>query len=247
MAYLLARNSRLIVAPVSDTARAWRGLSLTRVRPSFSVALGFSVLLHLVVIGLFGYRFPTSVFAAATDDSLHQRPRLQVSLPGSSAGLAEASMSVRGSGESMPIEEPGATNDAVNLAVIPVVAGRTPDPLEAYLPAKDLDVPPMADAAIVVPFPEGEALGRDHGEVFLSLYVGADGRVDHVEILRSDVSRAFEVAAAETFRRARLLPGSKSGQPVAARVKIVVEFEEHAILPLGEKPSVGPTYRGPTH
>jgi TonB family protein len=208
--------------------------------------------LHLIVIALFGYRSSTSVFAAAVNDSFSQRPRLQVTLPGSSSRLAEASVSVRGSGDSMRSEVPSAskgsaTNDPVNLAVIPVAAGGASETLGRYLSAKELDIPPMADAAIVVPFPDGEALGTDHGEVFLSLYVGADGQVDHVEILRSDVSRAFEVAAAETFRKARLLPGSKAGQPVAARVKIVVEFEERPILPLGEKPGVGPTYRGPTH
>src|SRR5690242_10684282 len=166
MAHVLARDSRLIVASVCGSARAWRGGSRTRARPSFSLALGLSVLLHMIAIGLFGYRYPTSVFGAASNDSLNQRLRLQVSLPGSSSGmLPEASMSVRSGRDSVPIEEPGApqgsaTNDSVNLAVIPVAAGGASNALEGYLPAKDLDVRPMADAAIVVPFPEGEALGR---------------------------------------------------------------------------------------
>lgn len=93
-----------------------------------------------------------------------------------------------------------------------------------YVSANDLDVHPSPDTPIVVPFPDSFQ-GSIKGRVILILSVRADGVIEQVSVDDSDLPNAFGQAASQTFLEARLRPGIKDGRPVAARMKILVEFE----------------------
>jgi TonB family protein len=99
-----------------------------------------------------------------------------------------------------------------------------PAPELPYLPAGTLDTRPRPEAPVVVPFPDAQ-LTKSKVTGILVLYIEADGRVDRVEVDQSDLPPAFEKAAIEAFRQARMQPGIKDGQPTRARMKVLVEFE----------------------
>lgn len=94
-----------------------------------------------------------------------------------------------------------------------------------YIPAGELDARPSPEAPVVVPFPD-TPFDVPKAAAVLELYIGADGRVDRIEIDDSDLPPDFEKAAIETFMQARMRPGILHGQATRARMKILVEFEQ---------------------
>lgn len=95
-----------------------------------------------------------------------------------------------------------------------------------YIPAGELDTRPSPEAPVVVPFP-GTLPGISRAGAVLVLYIGADGRMDRVEVDESNLPPDFEKTAIETFLQARMWPGILNGQATRARMKILVEFEQH--------------------
>ncbi len=112
-------------------------------------------------------------------------------------------------------------------APLPVLPSSLPRGIDrdAYLASDALDVRPAPEQPIVIGFDDPSRIDKDRGQVVLVLYVGADGRIDLVDIDRSDVPPDVAEIVAETFRVARMRPGRKDGRPVPARMKILVEFE----------------------
>ncbi|MBY0422684.1 MAG: TonB family protein [Parvularculaceae bacterium] len=65
---------------------------------------------------------------------------------------------------------------------------------------------------------------EQEGVVGLLLYVGADGRVEQVQVEKSSGFPALDAAAAAEARKWRFLPAQNEGQPVAAWHRISVRF-----------------------
>ncbi len=97
---------------------------------------------------------------------------------------------------------------------------------DQYVPSRELDIRPQAADPIIVPFPDETPLGRPKAAVILALYISATGMVERVEAEKSDLPPAFVEAAKKSFLYARMHPGMKGGRPVAARMRIEVEFTE---------------------
>ena len=93
-----------------------------------------------------------------------------------------------------------------------------------YLPAAELDARPFPEAPVTIPFPEG-TLNKNKSSAILILFIGADGKIDRIEVDKSDLPPLFEKTAIETFMQARMYPGLKNGKASRAQMKILVEFE----------------------
>lgn len=112
----------------------------------------------------------------------------------------------------------------VPLPILPEMLPRGFD-RAAYLSADELDVRPAPLQPVVIAFDDASGIDRERGRIVLVLFVGADGKVDLVDVDHSDVPPAVSAIVADTFRAARMRPGMKSERPVPARMKVLVEFE----------------------
>ena len=63
------------------------------------------------------------------------------------------------------------------------------------------------------------------GCVLVVVYVGASGKVENLEVLRSDPPKVFDRAAMRAFVNGRYLPAIKDNAPVATRIAGVASFE----------------------
>lgn len=78
--------------------------------------------------------------------------------------------------------------------------------------------------------PEAKAAG-EHGVVVLEAIVDVEGKVSHVEVLRS-VSRALDAAAKEAVGQWEFEPARSGDRPVRVRLTVAVRFNfEPAALP----------------
>lgn len=96
---------------------------------------------------------------------------------------------------------------------------------EIYFPVSQLDIKPIPESAIVIPYPEG-SIGRGKVGAILFVYINKAGLVDHIQLTDSNLPPAFEQAAIETFKNVRMSPGIKEDRKVNSRLKIEVEFKE---------------------
>jgi hypothetical protein len=94
-----------------------------------------------------------------------------------------------------------------------------------YIPAGELDERPFTETPVILPFPNVPLESAKVTGV-LVLYIGTNGYVDRIEVDESDLPPEFEKAAIDTFLQARMRPGMKDGNPIRARMKILVEFEQ---------------------
>ncbi len=123
-------------------------------------------------------------------------------------------------------------------------AGHPAEPV--YLPRSALTRPPRPLTPIEVPYPDTAPLG--HWQAQLSLFIDAQGQVRQVRVdaatplsgPHADASEdgavptlpaALADSARQAFLQARFAPGERSGQAVASRFRIEVEFQA---LPLSE-------------
>lgn len=114
----------------------------------------------------------------------------------------------------------------VSQALTPAkIASIFPPKEPPYIPAGELDIRPVPELPVVIPFPD-VPLDIPKATGVLVLYIGADGRVDRVEVDESALPPEFEKMAIETFLQARMRPGILEGQATRVRMKILVEFEQ---------------------
>ena len=97
--------------------------------------------------------------------------------------------------------------------------GPVPPPDAAQSPSLAL-VPPRPLPHDDVPYPEG--VGRD-AAVTLTLVIGVDGAVRDAIPLERD--EPFSSAAADAARTWKFEPATRGGAPVAARIRVLVEFQ----------------------
>ncbi|RJG06822.1 hypothetical protein D3870_13135 [Noviherbaspirillum cavernae] len=113
-----------------------------------------------------------------------------------------------------------AEDDSSPFAILPILRVQE----APYLSAGELDEPARPQEPVIVPFPD-EPLQTGRAAGVLVLYIGADGKVDRVEVDEADWSPGFEKVAIETFMQAKMQPGIKDGKTSRSRMKILVEFE----------------------
>lgn len=92
---------------------------------------------------------------------------------------------------------------------------------QPYLPAEFLDVRPVFPEDLEARISEGLD-EKDAGRVVLQLLIGADGRVDDVELEESELGEQASLRLIENLSRLQLVPGQRSGKPV--RVRWHLEF-----------------------
>lgn len=111
-------------------------------------------------------------------------------------------------------------------AAAPAVGDRD-NGLPRYWPLALLDKPPRPLEEIDLNTPELDAFAVD-GRVQLTALIGADGRVDDVQIVGSDTASDPSILnqlLAARFRNARFAPGMVAGKAVATALPITVVVE----------------------
>jgi TonB family protein len=108
------------------------------------------------------------------------------------------------------------TSDQPAAAVIPVPAA------PRYYAAHELDQRPLVLTHIEPAFPAGAPV--QSGTVKLRLYLGADGRVEEIEVFEAQPAGVFESAAAQAFAAARFTPGVRRGKAVPAVLTLELQF-----------------------
>jgi len=96
-----------------------------------------------------------------------------------------------------------------------------------YFSRADLTVPPKLLNEPELPAAGMSAAGMAGrgGKVVLRVFVGADGAVDRVEVLKSNVSPAFEEAVVNAFSQVRFRPGEIEGVAVTSETRFEITFE----------------------
>lgn len=73
-------------------------------------------------------------------------------------------------------------------------------------------------------YPRASMRRGERGDVLLRVQVGADGRVDGVDVVSSSQHRRLDRAAVSAVRRWRFEPAMRNGQPVAGELRIPFSF-----------------------
>ncbi|MET0329663.1 MAG: energy transducer TonB [Luteimonas sp.] len=111
-----------------------------------------------------------------------------------------------------PAEPPVAREDTVMAPTAPVAAADLPSslPRPVTMPQPD--------------YPRASLRRGEQGEVLLLVKVGADGRVDGVDVIGSSQHRRLDRAAVSAVRRWRFEPAQRDGQPVAGELRVPISF-----------------------
>jgi len=112
-----------------------------------------------------------------------------------------------------------------------------PVPTPAASPVEQAPAAPVTTAATDLPtsvprpvstqqpeYPRASMRRGERGDVLLLVKVGADGRVDGVDVVSSSQHRRLDRAAVSAVRRWRFEPAMRDGQPVAGELRIPFSF-----------------------
>lgn len=112
-----------------------------------------------------------------------------------------------------------------------------PPPAQVATPADQPPAPPVTAAAADLPtsvprpvsmqqpeYPRASMRRGERGDVLLLVKVGANGRVDGVDVVSSSQHRRLDRAAVSAVRRWRFEPAMRDGQPVAGELRIPFSF-----------------------
>jgi protein TonB len=91
----------------------------------------------------------------------------------------------------------------------------------------ELDEPPRPLARLKPLYPPQARMRKIEGWVVVEFVVTAEGTASDVTVVSSQPGEIFASAAVRAIQRWRFTPGTKGGQPVAARVRQKVEFRLH--------------------
>lgn len=183
-------------------------------------ALGASLLAHMALLSAFGSVpgvSPASPFAQMGERALRatlrpmatEPPATEPQRPGAQAALAPAAKAPAVGGGARAGDEPA-------VAAIPVV------PLPKYYAPHELDQRPLVLTHVEPQFPIGAAVAS--GVVKLRLYLGADGRVEEIDVYESQPAGVFESAATQAFAAARFSPGMRGGKAVPVVLTLELQF-----------------------
>lgn len=138
----------------------------------------------------------------------------------------------------LPAPLPASEAGASGIEYPPPPPAPSPPP-DAAVPAAQapLDVTPAAvamaepDRSVPRPvstpapnYPRASLRRGEAGEVLLRVHVGANGRTQAIDIVRSSQHRRLDHAAVAAVRRWRFEPAMRDGQPVPGEVQVPVDF-----------------------
>jgi protein TonB len=206
----------------------------------------------IVVLG--GYLNPGVDGAASTEKvtqqdalvvSFYQPPpaKLQSELTESITRLHEpppAPVSELASQESIeetPADTPTVTTEDVEAPKSPVpqqaveTAYQSPLAAQQSRPNKQTSSPvkiekprPLQPIDAEAVYPLGSRLRGEEGAVRILVLIGADGRIDDLQIKQSSGFTALDRAAERALRRTRFEPASRKNQPIAGELTITIRF-----------------------
>lgn len=103
-------------------------------------------------------------------------------------------------------------------------AQRSIDPNDLYLSRAQLTQAPRALNPVVIDYPrfDGET---DFYRGEFELFIDADGKVNRVSLVTTDLPGVLASAVYDAFSTASFAPGERDGQPVPARIRIEVTFD----------------------
>jgi TonB family protein len=91
-----------------------------------------------------------------------------------------------------------------------------------YVQANLLDTSPYPLIDITPEYPDSAR--NQHGKVVLRLYIGENGDVDDLIVVRATPRGLFEQAAITAFAKGRFSPGMKAGLAIKSQIAVEVEF-----------------------
>ncbi len=98
-----------------------------------------------------------------------------------------------------------------------------------YLRRSELTIPPVLQSEPLIAEPEAtEKQKPKNGRVALRLFVSANGVVDRVEIVNSNLSPAHEDAVSAAFLPVKFRPGELQGVAVASQVVFEIDYDSLA-------------------
>lgn len=114
----------------------------------------------------------------------------------------------------------------------PPVAIQRPFP---YYRLAELDQRPLALTHPQLSYPESAEKNLS-GKIIAQLLINADGNVDRVETLPTELPEIFVDAAKQTFINIKFKPGLLGGRPVASQLWLEIFYEDaqEAINPQGD-------------
>ena len=182
-------------------------------------ALGASLLVHMALLSAFGPMpgaHPASPLAQFGERALRATLRpapenaFMIELQRALAPSMPAAASTPASTGTPP-----ASDESV-AALIPAPAA------PRYYAAHELDQRPLVLTHVEPQFPAGAPV--QSGVVKLRLYLGADGRVEEIDVFEAQPAGVFESAAAQAFASARFTPGMRRGKAVPAVLSLELQF-----------------------
>ncbi len=182
-------------------------------------ALGASLLVHMTLLSAFGPMpgaRPASPFAQLGERALRAtlRPAPENAFVTEvQHAVAPSAPAAIGMPASAGVPQ---TSDQPVAAVIPA-----PTAPKYYAP-HELDQRPLVLTHIEPAFPAGAPV--QSGIVKLRLYLGADGRVEQIDVFEAQPAGVFESAAAQAFAAARFTPGIRRGKAVPVVLTLELQF-----------------------
>jgi periplasmic protein TonB len=206
-------------------------------RISFTKAISFSIILHLLVLG-FICSISDAAFHLRMSGADQARPysisaTIEAKAPSTQTPEVPAA-SVINSALSLPnaddrVTTPvsaGATSVASLQSTLPNTA---PPPKPAllppapeYRPRSALETSPKLINEITPVYPDNDEL--QEGSVVLRLLIDEKGKVDDVAVVRSTPAILFDRSAVNAFQQAQFLPGKYLGIAVKSQLLIEVKF-----------------------
>jgi outer membrane biosynthesis protein TonB len=202
-----------------------------------------SLIMHFFIVGALSFPLGKSIQAnSAKQNVVSIHLVTEQSIPGKSSPKSETNSSnlqsdLIGSAQSNILN--GQENFAMlsqqgdnwaylfpQLTDIPVSVFQfqTHDDRSNYYHSSELQSHPEPKVPVIIPFPD-VALESRKASAILVLFIGADGKVEHIDFDKSDLPAEFEKVAMDTFMKAEMRPGIKDGVPVPSRMRVQVEFE----------------------
>ena len=100
-----------------------------------------------------------------------------------------------------------------------------PEPSPVAPRQAKVDAPPRPRADIRPDYPRAARSRGEQGDVELEISVDAEGEVEGVAVVSSSGFAELDDAAERAVRRARFVPASSGGRPVASRARLKLEFK----------------------
>lgn len=205
----------------------------------FWIAIGVSAALHAAVLG---WPRPAGKLKGASE---FQAGAI-------SGGLLEARLVNRAQSAPQAVEPQSMDDAAQSVSVVPVPGIRQggedttgesdgllpsapaePNPVipgfpdVRYFTKRELSKEPTLAGTVNLDVPRG-ASAPDGGKVALRLWIGENGSVENILVVRTNVPVIMTETAVTAFRAARFLPGEINGQPVKSQLAIEVAYEANA-------------------